>query len=854
MLPSLKGAGPMRFRVRMFCTALLAVTLAACGGGGGSSSDDLISRQPVSPNSLTVTINPATVSDQTPSTVTVKLVDPGGAPVAGQDIALSCDETARLSDINVTTDATGQATARLFAVASGGGTLTATFRDSEGVGSASRHFDTVITSPGGGDDPDSGSVSLALNLTDLSGQVVGTTNTPITKNRPGRAQATVLSATGAPLANQVVTFAVTLGLLDPVSGTALTDAQGIAEIIVQAGQTEGAGILSASYEGPAGAVIQSIGFRTLGDSDDASGGDGDTEILIGAGSGAGFQEGVLALSALQIGVGSSLSVTANLVLATDNSFLSSPVQVDFSSVCASGGKASFDPASATSVGGTAVVSYKPDNGCKNDVITASATLNGELKTATSAPIVIIQSPPSSVEFLSADPRVLGLKGSAQVGAPESSVLRFQVKNSNGEPVGAGEVVNFSVVSDNGGFMITSAASASTSSEGIAAVTVQSGTVPFVASVRAELDANPAISATGAVSIQSGAITQDRFSMAVSALNPRAGNVQGASVDVSVRAADRFGNWAPDGTLVSFTTELGDIDGSCALEDGTCSVTWHSQAASPIHYDAIRAGRSCSPGTSVERARQGLPEGVDCSLNDRFGRNVITAWTVGEESFSDMNGNNIFDVDEPWVALPEAFRDDNENGLREEGLGYSEEFMDYNVNGQHDGVQPNFRGLGCSNAAEIAGGCTQLANVRASSQIVLSTDQVQIYVYPGGTALGGAVWESVAGGTPSDWGDAMLTGVATISSVTAGAGSIKVLVADMNGNAPAEGTTIEFDPGTLKGFGSESCIVGNQLEALVCEFSYGLPDEDPLPTAYDPIVFTVTSGGGLETTAVIPVNP
>lgn len=849
--------------VRVSFYAILATFfIVGCGGGGSSGSDDLIERERFSPNSLTLSLAPPTVSDQAPSTLTAKLVDPDGGPVSGQLIRLDTGDKAELSTDRITTDVNGEATALVLATASGSGTLRASFSDSDGTGDASVSFTARVSSGDDGDDgeddPNDGGVSLSLGLTDAAGQTVGTAETPITANRPGRARATI-SVDGSPVPNKVVTFSASLGVLSPSSGTALTDAQGIAEITLEAGEEEGAGLLTANVEAGEDIVSRQIGFRTLGGGQDDSGGEQDIDVRIGSGAGGAFQDGVITLSSAQLGVGSSMSITASLVEAPDNDPWSGFATVNFSSGCASSGKAVFDPAFTTAVGGSAVVSYQPDNGCESDIITASVTIDGEIKTAVSDSLTILQSPPNSIEFLGAEPKVIGLRGSAQVGAPESSTLRFRVKNSNGEPVSAGQMVDFAVVADSGGFGITSDNSTSTNSDGIASVTVRSGTVPFVGSVRAQLHDNDDINATGSVSIQSGVVTQDRFSIAVETLNPPAGSHLGTQVEVTVRAADRFGNWAPDGTPINFTTELGDIEGSCEIQNGTCSVTWTSSAEQQMNYDANRADRICfPPDEAARRSREGLTAGVACNVHDRFGRSTITAWTVGEESFDDLNGNNVFDQGEDWTELPEAFRDDNETGLYDGDATYAEEFMDYNSNGEHDVAQNFFRGLGCAVDADAAGHCDQLANVRASARIVLSTDAMRIYAYADPLNVDALRWVSAedSDSAPQAWGDAVLEGAPPLDVIDKVTGKIHVVVTDMNANAPIAGTTLEFQPGeTLKVFGPDSCTVPNTLEPMICSFSYGPADAEDPPAVYDPIIITATSGGdGIEQTLMIPVRP
>ena len=62
-----------------------------------------------------------------------------------------------------------------------------------------------------------------------------------------------------------------------------------------------------------------------------------------------------------------------------------------------------------------------------------------------------------------------------------------------------------------------------------------------------------------------------------------------------------------------------------------------------------------------------------------GRATILATAIGEESFTDTNGNGYWDPGEPFVNLGEPYRDDNENGAYDSG----EYFLDFNQNGMRD---------------------------------------------------------------------------------------------------------------------------------------------------------------------------
>ncbi|KAF0811054.1 hypothetical protein A167_00086 [Alcanivorax sp. S71-1-4] len=556
-------------------------------------------------------------------------------------------------------------------------------------------------------------------------------------------------------------------------------------------------------------------------------------VELGRGSGATFESGVLDLSDTTLGAGSTLLVTASLVTTEDQQLWSGVATINFTSNCVNAGTAEID-ASVNAINGRAVSTYRPLAGCVSDYVQASVVLNGVTKVATSAEIQVEQSPVNSLQFEGASPPVIGLRGSAQAGVPEVSILTFLVLDSNGDAVPAGTEVSFEVVAGAGGFTITSGQQSSTNSEGRVSTTVKSGSVPTLGAVRANV-VGTEIVGTGSVSVQTGIASQDRFALAVASLNPVSGARLGTTVDVTVRAADRVGNWVPDGTQINFISELGDIQPSCVAESGGCTVTWTSQGPQTIHYDHVRTSRTCFNGSTEEASRKGILETVACGENDRFGRSTITAWAVGEESFTDPNANNLYELGEPWVALPEAFRDDNEDGVWTSAGSYSEFFMDFDENGGYDDVPavPYFRGLGCSPDAEAAGHCAQLANVRRSSIIVLSTDSVVGYVFSPNANFENARWSAPGGGAPQQWGNTRLRGVTdTGGNYTTDAnaevislpgdynGAITVILTDANGNAPPFGSSILVptnNASNLTVVGPDRCEVVDMIDPLVCTF-------------------------------------
>lgn len=111
----------------------------------------------------------------------------------------------------------------------------------------------------GGTTTTTGNGTIRIVLTDASGVSKNT----ITAGNPLVAKATVTNDTGTPLQNRVVTFTVssTIATISPSAGTALTDANGIAQISIQsAGLGSGAAEVTASVTVGSAAVTAKAAF------------------------------------------------------------------------------------------------------------------------------------------------------------------------------------------------------------------------------------------------------------------------------------------------------------------------------------------------------------------------------------------------------------------------------------------------------------------------------------------------------------------------------------------------------------------------------------------------------------------
>lgn len=794
------------------------------------------------------TLNVTKVTGSEPVLLKACLTDGQGVPQEQKVITFTTTlGTLNPVDGTALTDVAGCAKVNLSAGTQGGAGVA---KASYGAASAEKGFET--DGSGGGSQ---GSLTV-LGLFDADNPTQALANNTVTSSKAGLFRVQVRDVSSAPLVNQIVTVSSDVGVLTPSTGKVLTDSQGVAQVNISAGESNGAGTLTAVTALGSTILTSRLNFTVSQD-----------VIDIGRGTGVTFEKSKLEVSALTVAAGSTLTVKAYLVNASAaNAPWYGLVNIQFASTCSQAAKATID-ATVTPQNGVAVAAYKPAAGCTADTITAQTTLNGVQKSAVSSQITVTQSPANSIEFVGANPKVIGLQGSAQVGIPDVSTLTFRVKDSNGQPVAAGVKLKFFQDSTVGGYKLNQS-EAQTDSNGEASVTVASGTVPTVATIRAELESNPAIKSYGTVSINTGIATQDRFRTAVATSNPFAGNHLGKTVQVTVRAADRYGNYVPDGTKINFSAELGDIDPVCNTQGGGCTVTWTSQGSSQQRFDSSRAGRDCSTLSAIRKDAQGVVNTVNCGVHDRFGRNVITAWTAGEETFVDSNGDNVFDATEGFEALPDAFRDDNETGLWGNADNTANSFLkDYwklnQATGSYTGAGTKFKGVLCSDAAKAAGHCASLTNVRRSVLLVMSTDQSQAYVF-GPNVIGNpaqGIWQAAGGGSPTQWGTAKLRGLTTVADLlytgvggdgggqlTAidysqllvdGSAQIDVIVADMNGNAPGAGTKIEFQSGALKAVGATSYTVTNATEQVLVSFRVTRPDSPP-DNPYQPLSIKVTS--------------
>lgn len=314
----------------------------------------------------------------------------------------------------------------------------------------------------------------------------------------------------------------------------------------------------------------------------------------------------------------------------------------------------------------------------------------------------------SIQFISASPDFMSLKGTGGVGYGETSQLVFKVVDIFGNPV-EGETVNFNLTTTVGG-LATNPSSAVSNASGLVITTVQAGTIstPVRVIASVDLDGGETVFApSDLLTVTTGIPDSNSISLSFDKFAPEGLNYDGETVTVTARLGDRFNNPVPDGTVVNFTTEGGLIEGSCQTSDSACSVTWTSQNPRP---------------------------------DDN--RSTVLAYAVGHETYYDDNGSGVFDDGDSYDDLPEAFRDDDENGAFNpdatngfiNDFSQDEKYIDYDESGDYSASDLVFNGVPCNHSTDcpteannIAGRSNLLTNVRDSGTIIMASSFPNILI-------------------------------------------------------------------------------------------------------------------------------
>jgi hypothetical protein len=485
---------------------------------------------------------------------------------------------------------------------------------------------------------------------------------------------------------------------------------------------------------------------------------GSTSIRLGSGTGSSFVSGTLALGSSSISAGGATSVTATIVDSTGTLYNQS-VDVSFNSPCVSAGQATItdsagNAGTVTASAGTAIATYTAKGCSGTDTITATATVNNQKLTAT-ASVTVATAALGSIQFQSATPTVITLKGMGGAGLQETSTVIFAVKDSVGGAV-QGATVTFALNTSVGGVAL-SANSAVSDANGNVQTIVQSGNFagPVIVTASTVKSGTTISTQSSQLTINSGVPSQDHFSLSVETFNVEGGSIDGTKDTITASVADRFGNPVPDGTPISFIMSNhqfgagGRVQGSCTTSSGTCSAIWTSQDPRP---------------TTIAN-------------NQHAGYAYILAFTQGEESFTDQNGNGVFDkvggVAEPFSDIGEQFAPSAEFAGGISTYLSGEPFYDFDNSGDYTDVSIPHKWEGVNCQAGTSCGSRHTTGVGGYVCLIMSTSGALITNYTG------------TGGAP---------GARTLAAP----GAMTVDISDANGNPMPAGTTVTLQTGNLVG--------------------------------------------------------
>lgn len=632
----------------------------------------------------------------------------------------------------------------------------------------------------------------------------------VTAGAPATVSAVLTDETGAGIAGQVVRFSTDGGLGTLSASSALTDATGTAAVSLTPASADGSGadevVATATVNGAE--VEARRGFQLTATSVTISSFTSDTDSLGALGQ-------------------TTLTVTL------DGASAATPVSIELSSACVAKGKATLTPTSATTSTGEATFTYR-DQGCgatdASDSLQASVTGT----TATASLSIGLTSPEaSSIIFVSASRPTIYLKGS---GFDETSEVTFQVRDADGNGL-ANQSVLLEPTTLTGGLTLDGGSEPVTvesDSDGNVIVRVNSGTVPTPVRIKATLVDDDTVSTVSSnLSIAVGLPSQLNFSLSQATRNIEGYDIDGTENTYSIIASDRLGNPVPDDTAINFITEGGSIEASkrTTTVNGLARASANFLSAEPRPED---------------------------------GRVTILAYALGEESFLDVNGNNVFGSGEDFQDLGNVYLDRLYDGFYDEDF---DQFVSLSLSGTAACNAPSSDLLDLDiSIPSIAGTCDGEwggAYVRRSIETVFSTSGARPVWYstPANPDAPEGLHNSSAAACQASKVE-LITGYAadgsgplthefyTFGSGTlygiSGAGIFSFAVSDANPvrfNPMAAGTTISVN--TTDGLSAEvegGSPVPSSTEATFVSISY----EFTAPTTSGTITVTFTSPSGLAT--------
>jgi 5-hydroxyisourate hydrolase-like protein (transthyretin family) len=566
----------------------------------------------------TMTLSNSNISaSASSSTASVLVRDVAGNPVSGQLVQFSSQfGLVKFDASTALTDATGVAkvTVTPATSTSNGADVVRANVTVAGIAATDSKPVQVVSATS----PGAPVLQLSLSSTSVSAAVPATVTATLTDSR------------NQPVAGQVVTFSVIRGLGRTNVGTALTDATGKAVALLSpaTSASTGADEITATVQYAGASLSATQGFQ------------------------------VQATNATIVSFAGPASLSAygqdTLTLTLTGAAVDSPVKLSVSSSCAAAGKATVSPSTISATSNTVTLQYR-DNGCgavqPSDLL--QVVIDG---TSTARQLTLPIAAPAAVSlaFISSVPEQIFLKGS---GFTESSIITFEVRDAAGNPL-PNKVVELRLQTGAGGVTMEGRGVESvdplsanpftqtSNALGRVQVRVNSGTQPTPVRVHAKLSGENIATVSSNLSVGIGLPSQLNFSMSQQTINIEGYNVDNVPNTYTLIAADRSSNPVPVGTTINFVAEGGQVESSKLISQ----INGISQATSNF--------------VSAQ------PKPVD-------GRVTVVAYALGEESFIDKNGNNVYDSGEEFQDLGNIFKDRNYDGSYNSVL---DEFIGVNLAG------------------------------------------------------------------------------------------------------------------------------------------------------------------------------
>lgn len=423
---------------------------------------------------------------------------------------------------------------------------------------------------------------------------------------------------GKAVKNALVNFSSSAGELvfGNTSGAVLTDASGYAQLFFQptSNDVSGAYTLTADASYGAYSANETLNIQVAA-----------TNIALTD----------LVLGSASLSSGGQTSVSLQTVDATSADPVNG-VTVGFSADCGQMSPTSISSSNQGNVQSTYKATNVDGSLCAGTVNITGIVNSGSSSQSKTVSLTVASPKVTSILYPEGQSTSIGVQGS---GSSSQANIKF-VLYSNTTPL-AGKAVKFTLTKSPIGLTIGEEGqttwTVTTDENGEAPLVIYPGSTPGPVEIRAEVVDNPLIFALSkGITVASSRASQNGLSLSMTANNIEGWAYDGTQSTLTMRVADKFGNAVPDGTVVNFTAEGGQITSSCETAkvngNSMCSVTFESQEFRPSD-----------------------------------GRITVLAVVEGEKAYTDNNQNNAFDAGDVIINnIGDTFRDDDESGSYKAG--------------------------------------------------------------------------------------------------------------------------------------------------------------------------------------------